>query len=137
MKAIQSPAPFPLEEVQSLLVQTVWAKERPIDMTAKMLEGSLNFGIVNEEGRLVAYARLVTDHILLAYLADVVVDKAYRGQGLGKMLMEKIMAHPIVPGLKRFVLVTGNAHGLYSRYGFKIVENPTEWMHIFNDALRA
>ena len=73
-------------------------------------------------------ARVVTDYATFAWLCDVFIDEAYRGRGIGKWLMATIVAHPDLQGLKRMLLVTQDAHGLYSQYGFIPLANPQGWM---------
>lgn len=91
------------------------------------MENSLCFAIL--EGDLqVAFARVVTDRATFAYLCDVYVERAYRGRGLGKWLMEAIEAHPDLQGLRRWTLVTRDAHDLYATYGFRGLANPAGYM---------
>lgn len=126
----QTPDSFDPAEVQRLLKQSYWASNRTLEVVAKCLEHSLCFGFVNEEdGKLMAFARVVTDHVLIAYLCDVIVDEPHRGKGLGKELMGRIMAHPDLVNLRHFLLATRDAHSLYSRFGFLPLADPTRWMN--------
>ena len=108
------------ERVRELLAQTHWAQGRSVARITVSLRNSESYGIYERDNnhRQIGVARVVTDHATFAYLCDVVIDTAYRGQGLSKWLMSAIMANPDVAQLKRFLLVTKDAHGLYEQYGF-------------------
>lgn len=86
-------------------------------------------------GRQIGFARVITDKTTFAYLADVFIDEAYRGQGLSKWLMEEIMAHEDLQGLRRFMLATRDAHGLYAQFGFSELTFPERWMQIHNPGI--
>ncbi len=108
------------QRVVELLKETSWAQERTLRTITRSLRHSDCYGVfdgsrANEQ---IALARVVTDQATFAYLCDVVVDQRYRGQGISKWIMEAIMANPNYKGLKRFLLVTRDAHSLYDRYGF-------------------
>ena len=83
----------------------------------------------------VGFARVVTDRATFAYLCDVYVLETHRGRGLGKWLIESVMAHPDLQGLRRFQLVTRDAHGLYERHGFASPEHPERQMEIFRHGM--
>ncbi len=104
MEFHQSPHLFDSAEVQRLLKQSYWAPERPLDVVARSMEHSLCFGFLDANGRLAAFARVVTDYTLFAYLCDVIVDEPYRGDSLGKQLMDAVMAHPDLQNLRHFML---------------------------------
>jgi GNAT superfamily N-acetyltransferase len=76
-------------------------------------------------------ARVVSDYSIFAYLCDVFIDEEYRGHGLGKWLIQTIMEHPDLKEMRRWVLVTSDAHGLYKQYGFTTIEDPEHWMQLF------
>ena len=80
------------------------------------------------EDTLIGFARVVSDHATAAYLGDVFVLPAHRGQGLSKWLMECIIAHPDLQGLRRWMLATTDAHGLYAKFGFTALNAPQRWM---------
>jgi len=105
------------ELIHDFLARSHWAKGLPRAVLERALEHSLAFGLYRE-GRQVGFARVVTDHATFAYLADVFVVVAERGQGLGRWLIESILAHPELQGLRRWLLGTRNAHHLYRRCGF-------------------
>ena len=102
-----------------------WAADIPADVVARALEHSLCFGLYAPTGQ-VGLARVVTDHATVAYLADVFVLPAHRGHGLGKWLMEVVVGHPELQGLRRFLLNTRDAHGLYRQFGFTSLAS-AEW----------
>jgi GNAT superfamily N-acetyltransferase len=111
-----------------LFNRSYWAKGRTIDQVNKSINHSLCFGIYKNKQQ-VAFARVVTDFTVYAYILDVFVLEDYRGLGLGKFLMNCIMNHPELQELKRWMLGTENAHGLYEQYGFtglKKVQNHME-----------
>jgi len=89
------------------------------------------FGIYTENKQ-IGFARVITDMACFAYLADVFVDPTYRGKGLSKWLMEIILAHPDLQGLRRFMLGTRDAQELYEQFGFTLLPFPDRWMQIAN-----
>ena len=102
-----------------LSTESYWAKHIPRDVVARSVANSLPFLFDDvETGTLAAFARVVTDRATFAYLGDVFVLPVYRGSGLGKRIMESVLAHPDLQNLRRFLLFTLDAHGLYARYGF-------------------
>jgi GNAT superfamily N-acetyltransferase len=111
-----------------LSTRSCWAKGRTRETVLKSIENSLCFGVYDERGKLVAFARVVTDCAVFAFLMDVFVLETYRGRGLGKKLMDYIMQYPPLQGLKRWQLGTNDAHGLYRRYGFKELAAPERHM---------
>ena len=125
------PARLDLDRACSLLSQAYWAQGRPREVIAASLAHSLCFGLYEGE-RLIGLARVVTDYATFAWLCDVFIDEACRGQGLGKWLLETVLAHPDLQGLRRWLLATRDAHGLYARYGFKPLPAPERWMEILN-----
>jgi len=125
------PRRLDLDAICDFLAQSYWAQTRSRKTIKRSLRHSLIFGVYNQE-RQVAMARLVTDYATFAWVCDVFVQPDYRGRGVGKWLMETIMAHPDLQGLKRWVLVSRDAQGLYSRYGFTALQTPERWMEKFN-----
>ncbi len=111
--------------------KSYWAENIPDHVVKKSIEGSLCFGIY-ADNKQIGFARVVTDAASFAYLADVFIGGEYRGRGLSKWLMQVIMAHPDLQGLRRFMLATRDAHGLYEQFGFSLLSSPERWMHIHN-----
>lgn len=109
--------------------ESYWAKNIPIDIVRKSIEGSFCFGIYDGHQQ-IGFARVITDYATFGYLADVFVDKKYRGKGLSKNLMQFIMENDVVKGLRRFMLATLDAHGLYEQYGFMKLEGDKRLMGI-------
>jgi GNAT superfamily N-acetyltransferase len=117
--------------------RSYWAIGRPLDVVRRSLDNSLCFGLY-ELGRQIGFVRVVTDRATFAWLCDVFVLEAYRGRGLSKWLMECVMGHPDLRGLRRVLLGTRDAHGLYERYGFTPLADPTRFLEVFRpDVYRA
>ena len=106
-----------LDVIHGFLTECYWAKGISREIVARSMENSLCFGIYSRNQQ-VGFARVISDFATYAYIADVFVLDAYRGRGLGKWLMECIMQHPRLQGLRRWSLVTDDAHGLYAKFGF-------------------
>ncbi len=121
------PALLDLDVICAFLSRSYWANGRPRQRIEASLQHSLVFGVYDGR-RQVGMARIVTDYATFAWLCDVFIDEAYRGKGIGKWLMATIVAHPDLQGLKRMLLVTQDAHGLYRQYGFIPLANPEGWM---------
>ena len=107
--------------------EAYWSQGIPREIVERSIENSLCFGIYRD-GEQVGFARMITDYATFAYLADVFVLAPYRGQGLSKWMMECIMAHPGLQGIRRFHLLTRDAHGLYEKSGFVPVAEPGRHM---------
>jgi GNAT superfamily N-acetyltransferase len=108
-----------------------WAIGRPLEVVKKSIENSLCFGVYLET-RQIGFARVVTDYITIAWLCDVFILPEFRGQGLGKWLVTTIIEFPELSKIRRFLLATRDAHGLYQNYGgFKPLENPDTWLERF------
>ncbi|KYN82440.1 GNAT family acetyltransferase [Vibrio cidicii] len=122
---------FDFEVIYRFISQSYWAKDIPKDTLQKALDNSLCFGVLERTGKQVGFARLITDKATFAYLADVFIVEDSRGKGLSKSLIASVVSHPDVPGLRRMVLATRDAHGLYAQYGFKPIENPEVLMQIW------
>jgi GNAT superfamily N-acetyltransferase len=119
-----------LDVIHGFLTNCYWAKGIPRDVVALSIENSLCFGIYDGRGALVGFARVVTDFATFAYLGDVFVLEPYRGRGLSKALMECVMQHPALQGLRRWVLLTRDAHGLYERFGFAPLKSAERYMEL-------
>jgi len=120
-----------LDVVHGFLTECYWAQGIPRDVVARSIENSLCFGLYTE-GKQVGFARVITDYATFAYIGDVFVLESLRGRGLGKWLMECIMQHPRLQGLRRWSLVTRDAHGLYSQLGFEPLKKPQNYMELHN-----
>jgi GNAT superfamily N-acetyltransferase len=110
--------------------RSYWARGRPLEVVRRSLANSLCFGLY-EGRRQIGLARVVTDRATFAWLCDVFVLEAYRGRGLSKWLLECVLGHPELQGLRRFLLGTRDAHGLYARYGFTPLADPERFMERF------
>lgn len=104
-----------------LSTDSYWAQEIPVAVVEKAIANSLCFGLYKENQQ-IGFARLVTDKATFAYLADVYVLEEHRGQGLSKWLMEVIQSHPDVQGLRRWMLMTRDAQGLYEQFGWTVLD---------------
>ena len=108
-----------------------WARRIPFETFARSAQNSLCFGVYDSAGTQVGFARVISDFATFAYVADVFIVDLHRGHGLGKLLMECIQQHPQLQGLRRWVLTTRDAHGLYAQYGFAPPKWPERYMEIF------
>ncbi len=109
--------------------QSYWATGRSLETIRRSIENSLSFGLYNDAGgRHLGFARVITDYATFAWVADVFILDEARGQGLGKWLMEVILAHPELQGFRRWILATKDAHELYRRFGFEELKRPERWM---------
>jgi len=125
------PQRIDLEAVCGFMSRSYWAQNRTCSTIERTLRNSLVFGEY-EESCMVAMARIVTDYATFAWLCDVFVHENHRGRGIGKWLMESILTHPELQGLRRWLLVTRDAHGLYSQYGYSSLHDIERWMERFN-----
>ncbi len=144
------PARLDLDVIHEFLTNCYWAKGIPREVVARSIEHSLCFGVYDQTGdksrvsqkrrdmghpepglAQVGFARVVSDFATVAYLGDVFVLEAHRGRGLGKWMMECITQHPALQGLRRWILLTRDAHELYSRFGFTSVNAPDRYMELY------
>jgi len=116
-----------IDLIHTVLRDSYWAAGIPRDVVDRSLRGSLCFGVYEGEAQ-VGFARCVTDRATYAYLADVFVLPSHRGRGIAKWLMDCIVAHPDLQGLRRWSLITRDAHRLYGQYGFVPLQNPDRYM---------
>jgi GNAT superfamily N-acetyltransferase len=138
-----------LDVVHGFLTNCYWAKGIPREVVAQSIEHALCFGIYDESPRLekeagpfdgaqgkheaheqVGFARVISDFATIAYVGDVFVLESHRGRGLGKWLMQCITQHPALQNLRRWILTTRDAHGLYSQVGFTPVKAPERFMEL-------
>ncbi|MGA8214031.1 MAG: GNAT family N-acetyltransferase [Candidatus Sulfotelmatobacter sp.] len=119
-----------LDVVHAFLTNCYWAEGIPREVVARSIEHSLCFGIYEGSGTQVGFARVVSDFATVAYLGDVFVLESYRGRGLSKWLMQCVVQHPALKNLRRWILLTRDAHGLYSQFGFTPVKAPERYMEL-------
>jgi len=118
-----------LDVIHGFLTNCYWAKGIPRDVVTRSIENSLCFGVY-AQGKQIGFARVISDYATYAYIGDVFVLEAHRGHGLCKWMMECIMRHPHLQGLRRWSLVTRDAHGLYSQFGFTPLQKPDRYMEL-------
>jgi GNAT superfamily N-acetyltransferase len=123
------PARFDVDAIHAFLTQSYWSPGIPRATVARAIVNSLCFGVFSQ-GQQVGFARMVTDKTTFAYLCDVYVLEAHRGRGVSKQLMAYIMKHPDLQGLRRMMLATRDAHGLYAQFGFTPLSAPDRIMEV-------
>ena len=119
-----------LDTIHDFLTHCYWAKGIPRDVVERSIEHALCFGIYDVAGRQVGFARVISDYATVAYLGDVFVLDSKCGHGLGKWLVECVMRHPALQNLRRWILLTRDAHGLYSQFGFTPLSAPDRYMEL-------
>jgi GNAT superfamily N-acetyltransferase len=124
------PARLDLDAIVDMLTRAYWAQGRPRERTERAILNSLVFGVYDGD-RQIGLARVVSDYSIFAYLCDVFIHEDYRARGLGKWLMQTILGHPDLREMRRWLLVTSDAHGLYKQYGFASLEDPEHWMQMY------
>ena len=115
--------------VHKFLQHSYWAEGIPVTTVQQSIKGSLCFTILHG-GEQVGFARVITDEATFAYIADVFIDEAFRNKGLAKWLVHTILSYPALQGLRRFLLATKDAHGLYAQAGFTPLPIPDRWMQL-------
>ena len=123
-----------MDYIHTALSREYWAVSRPRALMERAAANSLCFGIYAPDGAQRGFARLITDYAMRAHLADVVIDPALRGMGLGKALVATILAHPDLATVTHWTLTTADAHGLYAQYGFRPGEADGKWMTLVRGA---
>lgn len=118
------------------LPQLYWARGRTREKILRSIEHSICFGAYGG-GRMLGFARVISDHANFAYICDVFVLEDSRGRGIGKKLVAAIMAHGELQGLRRWLLATKDAHGLYEQFGFMPTRDPDRWMEIIDEVAQA
>ncbi|RLV59893.1 N-acetyltransferase [Parashewanella curva] len=116
--------------IHKFITNSYWAKNIPIQTIKKAIENSLCFGVFTAENDQIGFARVVSDYATFAYLADVFILKEHRGKGISKWLIEGVLEHPELQGLRRVSLATQDAHGLYKQFGFTPLELPERFMEL-------
>lgn len=115
--------------VHSWLTKSYWARGISLEIVQRSIRSAISLGVYRDGGQ-VAFARIITDCATFAYLADVYVTETERGRGVGKFLVQASLTHPHVQGLRRWMLGTLDAHGLYEQFGFRNLSSPERWMEI-------
>jgi GNAT superfamily N-acetyltransferase len=120
-----------LKILHDFLSHSYWAGGIPMEVMKRSIENSLCFGMYFATKQ-IGFARVVSDFATYAYLADVFIAEEERGKGLSKWMIQCIIEHPQLQGLRRFMLATRDAHDLYSQYGFSLLNKPERWMERHN-----
>jgi GNAT superfamily N-acetyltransferase len=120
--------------IHDFLSQAYWSAGIPRAVVERAIENSLCFGVFHDEQQ-VGFARVITDKATFAYLADVYIVSEHRGKGLSRRLVQEIIEHPDLQGLRRILLATRDAHGLYAKFGFKPLAAPDRIMEIHNPSI--
>ena len=123
-------ADFDLNLIHGFLSRSYWAKDIPLPVLEKAIRNSLCFAVLTASGSQAGFARMITDRATFAYLADVFIVPGHRGKGLATWLISTIHAHPELQGLRRYMLTTRDAHGLYRRFGYLAPGAPQHLMEI-------
>lgn len=126
---------FDFEYLHAALQKSYWAQLRNFEDNYIAFKNSRAFMLFNQHGKVLGFARVVTDYVAFAYLADVYIDENQRGQGLGKYLVSQVLADPKLAKVKRFMLRTKDAHDLYAKFGFTQLKDPhllMEKLHLSN-----
>jgi GNAT superfamily N-acetyltransferase len=117
-----------LPVIHSFLTRSYWAEGIGMERIERVVQYSFCFGLYAPDGEMIGFGRVLSDTSAIAYLMDVFVLEQHRGKGLGKWLVECILAHPALQPVRRWVLATEDAHELYARYGFTPYEPASELM---------
>ncbi len=118
-----------IDAIYDFLTHCYWSEGIPRETVERAIEHSLCFGLF-DGAKQIGFARVISDYATYAYLCDVYVLESYRGKGLGTWMMSCVMKHPDLQGLRRFTLLTRDAHGLYQKFGFAAAKNPSRYMEI-------
>src|ERR1700722_2810229 len=119
-----------VDVIHGFLTNCYWAKGIPREVVERSIEHALCFGIYDGKGAQIGFARVISDFATIAYVGDVFVLETHRGRGLGEWLMQCITQHAALQGLRRWVLTTRDAHGLYAQVGFTPVKAPERFMEL-------
>ena len=122
------PARLDLDAIHAYLSRSYWSAGIPFELVERAVKSSLCIGAYDSAGAQVGLVRLISDYATFCYVCDVYVLEEHRGQGLSKALLAMAMDHPMLQGLRRWSLVTADAHGLYRQFGFKAVAQPERHM---------
>jgi GNAT superfamily N-acetyltransferase len=116
-----------LDGIHAFLTHAYWSEGVSRETVERGIENSIPFGVYLD-GDQVGFARVISDRASYAYLADVYIEEPFRGRGLSKLLMRAVIGHPELQGLRRWILGTRDAHGLYRQFGFTEMQRPERWM---------
>ncbi len=116
-----------VDAVHAFLTSSYWSEGISRERLVEAIESSLPFGVYRGDEQ-VGFARAITDYVTFAYLADVYIEEDHRGHGLSKLLIHTMVEHPRLRGLRRWMLGTRDAHGLYAQYGFIPLADGPRWM---------
>jgi N-acetylglutamate synthase-like GNAT family acetyltransferase len=130
--AIEQPSETDINTIHAVLRETYWSPGIPREVVARACANSMCAVARDDAGKLVGFARLVTDKATFAWLCDVIVLPGKQGKGLGRALVQTFQRHPELQGLRRWLLGTKDAHGVYAPLGFTPVQEPERLMHIKN-----
>lgn len=122
------PRRLDVKAMHAYLRRAYWSEEIPIEVVERAVRGSLCIGAYDIRGAQVGLVRLISDYATFAYVCDVYVLEEHRGRGLSKAMMRMASDHPKLQGLRRWTLVTHDAHGLYRQFGFTAIANPERFM---------
>ncbi|KYP13144.1 GNAT family N-acetyltransferase [Flavihumibacter sp. CACIAM 22H1] len=117
-----------------LSTEAYWSLNIPREKMEKSIKHSLCFGVYRLDKQ-IGFARVISDFATIAYLGDLYILDAYRGKGLSKWLLEVIMGHPELQGLRRWILLTADAHALYKQFGWTEIADPAKWMELHNKSV--
>jgi GNAT superfamily N-acetyltransferase len=117
-----------------LSTKAYWCLNIPKEKVQTAIQNSVCFGVYQKKKQ-IGLARVISDFSTIAYLGDVYILEEYRGNGLSKWLMETIMSYPDLQGLRRWILLTGDAHGLYRQFGWTDIADPSVWMEVHNKSI--
>jgi len=127
------PARLDLDAIYRYLSEaSYWAERIPREVFERAVANSICFGLYAPEGVQAGFARIISDQATVAYLGDVFVLEPHRGRGLSKWMMDCIISHPDLQGLRRWILLTRDAHGLYQQFGFTPLAKPDRWMELWD-----
>lgn len=130
--AIEQPSETDIDVIAAVLRETYWSPGIPRDVVARACANSMCAVARDDKGKLIGFARLVTDKATFAWLCDVIVLPGKQGRGLGRALVQTFQQHPDLQGLRRWLLGTKDAHGVYAPLGFTPLDAPERFMHIKN-----
>ena len=125
------PSRLDVDAIADLLSRSYWANTRTREQIERTLSHSLVFGLY-DGSRQIGLTRIVSDYTVFAYMCDVIIHEDYRGHGLGKWLMHVVHNHPDLVNVRRWMLVTNDAHGLYRQFGYTLLDQSERWMMRLN-----